>query len=127
MMKINPDWNYGYLRADEGYGKADPASVIAGAVGEVAKLGGALTGYFTQRDQISANEREQRLALRQQAGEADTGWQDILTLFAQKQQNISLENQQKAQSDTLKNVLYGVVALAAIGALGYGVYQLSKD
>jgi hypothetical protein len=131
-MQINPDWNYGYLRVGHSYGAADKAKFDFDAlgIGEVAKAFQAGVGYFSQRDQIAANDRERRLALRQQAGDtsaADAKFENLMIMFGQKQQVALQEKQAAAQTDVIKNVVLGVVALSLVGALAYGIYAATKD
>jgi len=129
-MQINPDWNYGYLRVGHGYGVGSPVSAVSAAVSDVAKMGSAITGYFSQRDQIAANDRERRLALRQQAGDtsaADAKFENLMIMLGNKQQVSLQEKQAAAQTDVIKNVVLGVVALSLVGALAYGIYAATKD
>ena len=133
-MKINPDWNYGYLRADEGYGGADDAmeaakgfSFDALGIGEVAKAFQAGIGYFSVRDQIAAAERERRLGLRQQAGQSNSAFENLILLASQKQTVAAEKEQAAAQTDAVKNVMLGVVALGLVAALTYGVYRVTQD
>lgn len=125
-MQINPEWNYGYLRVGHGYG----FSLDALGIGEVSKAFQAGVGYFSQRDQIAANERERRLALRQQAGDtsaSDAMFENLMILAGQKQQVALQKQQAAAQTDVIKNVVLGVVALSLVGALAYGIYAATKD
>jgi hypothetical protein len=135
MMRLNPEWNYGYLR--EGYaGEAiDPITAIANAIGDVAKATqGTVTSIYTYRslrDQSAASERENRLAMRQLAGQSNAGWETLL-LLANKQEEskrISADTarQTSEQGEIVKNVLLGLAVLGVIGALGYGIYVATKD
>ncbi len=128
-MKINPDWNYGYLRADEDYGEADKKSFSLDALGisDVAKAFQAGIGYFSQRDQIAAAERERRLGLRQQAGQSNTAFENLILLASQKQQVAAEKEQAAAQTDVVKNVMLGFVALGLVGALVYGISRVTQD
>ena len=136
-MTVNPDWNYGYLRSNYA-GDAllkDPITAIADATGTAFKATGAavtsIYTYKTAREQAAADEKAARIAMRQQAGQANAGWENLLLFTKQQEEAKRISGdtaaQTAAQSEAVKTVILGLVAIGVVGALGYAVYVATKD
>lgn len=128
-MTVNPDWNYGYLKTETGYGLSlDPFSAIAQAASGAVQ---SIYTYRTAREQAAADEKAARIAMRQQAGQSNAGWENLLLFTKQQEEAKRISGdtaaQTAAQSEAVKTVILGLVAIGVVGALGYAVYVATKD
>lgn len=116
-MRINPDWNYGYLRTP-GYGTGvDPVTASMSA----AEAG--LNFLSTWKSASEATKQTEIMARQQRQSERASREQAVST------QNLSLialakqQQESAVQKETVKNLMLGV---AILGVLGAGIYFANK-
>jgi hypothetical protein len=131
-MMINPDWNYGYLRArgygygaddeetkSKGKGDSSEAAVEAGAKALESGFSFLSTwksaGEATKQAEITA--RQQRQADRAGREQAVSTQNLALIALAKGEQETA------AQKELVKNFMIGV---AILGVLGTGIYFANK-
>jgi hypothetical protein len=122
-MRLNPEWNYGYLTS---YGvSAEPVSgtiqAVSGAVEAVAGVGTAYIGLKTAREQIKADEKMYRMQMLQSQRDAASTTQMAKVSLVQGKQ------QADAQAKLAKTVVLGLGAIAVLGGLLWIGKDLLKD
>lgn len=124
-MNMNPEWSASYLRQPKmptfipgGYGVVE---AISGAVSAVSGVATAYIGLKTQREQIVADEKTQRMQAKSQR-ESDIATQNIMTVSLLQQQEDA-----KSRAKITKLLVTGLGLVAVLSVLGFVAIQALKQ